>query len=470
MGRRGSPVTGHLDPVPAGLKVRREHDAICCAAHPNRNARRWRSSLLRNDADVADDGGHREADDDVAPRRHVDEALSVRGADGWGFGTLCAMGLLGNAGDIPGSVVDSDARAFWRSFVWAGRGAVALAVAVFASGCGSGTTGSGMTGSATSGSASQVTASEMACGDWFDATMGAGCRRVALPAAELARERARYVVLCQSWLGLPGQPISVSAFEVCAQAMKASGGCTGGANLAAACSFPATGALSDGASCADSGQCSSGVCTLRAGSANCGTCAAATPVGQSCSTTDCVGPLVCAGQPPTCQTPRRGAAGAACDTGANGCAPGLTCNRVTNVCSVPSGVGAVCGNANDCDATLVCSLTSLTCQPPGTAGAPCAVDADCGGGLGCLPNSKSAMQCGTIVGWASSGEPCDTATRCIVGSCDLPTGASADEQGTCPDVIPDGQPCSPTQYGQTCDVYAVCSGYSCTLGEPQACP
>jgi hypothetical protein len=378
------------------------------------------------------------------------------------------MGLWGNAGDRPCRVGDSYARAVGLFFSYARRTSVALGVAIVTAGCGSATSGSATSGSATSGSATSgsapsATALETACGNFFDASVGAGCGGPVRPAAELARERARFVVSCASGYSLPGITIT-AAFEACAQAMKAAGGCN-----TVACDFRSPGTLSDGSICASSEQCASGVCTVAAGSTHCGACAAATPVGQSCRDTDCIGPVACAGQPPTCEALTYGGAGAACDSGPNLCAPGLTCNTATATCSPPAGLGEPCDPVNGCNPAFTCNSTTLTCQPLGTVGEPCADDADCASGLGCLPNSKGAMQCGTIVGWAHSTEACDGATRCLVGDCGLPSGASEDTQGTCPLVIADGEPCGASNSDPICDVYAECVNGTCILGAPPSC-
>jgi hypothetical protein len=343
--------------------------------------------------------------------------------------------------------------------------AAALGVLAIATGCGGATKSSGGSGSP---STTNVSA-ETACGDIFDTDFGTGCDFVVPPASELARERVRYISLCESALDLTGEVITASDLEACAQALKATGGCARATNEPAACVFPNVGGLPGGSTCADDGQCSSGQCVPSSGSNLCGGCAAATPAGQDCSASDCTANTVCVGTPAVCQAVNYGSAGDACDSGANRCAPGLTCSTVTMLCAVPAGVDAPCHTQSDCDSTLLCGPSTQVCQSRGTAGQSCATDAECVGSLGCVPDAQGQTQCGAVT-WASSGQTCGGTVRCLVGQCSVASGVAANSQGVCPDVIPDGQPCSLGESSATCDVFSECTGGTCILGEMPGCP
>lgn len=197
-----------------------------------------------------------------------------------------------------------------------------------------------------------------------------------------------------------------------------------------------------------------------------GTCVAATPAGQPCSSGPCAPGLACSAANPggtsTCEPLTTSSAGGSC--GAAQCGTGLYCNGGTCVANLTA--GAACTAGDVCAPPLVCPLvsaaggTSSTCQNAVQAGGACGGTRDCAPNLSC---SSTSHQC-VAVTWVAAGQPCGDTALCLVGECEANGGSP-----TCPTVIPDGQPCTQNDPTQTCDSFANCLGGICVLGVPSSC-
>jgi hypothetical protein len=331
-----------------------------------------------------------------------------------------------------------------------GIGTALAAGAIAATACGGSTAGPSGGGSS-------------ACERYFD-TLFANCMGAAPPAAELARQRARFEKACANALALPGISVTPAALDACSSAVEAHG-CNGA--FQGPCSF-GPGALADGAHCASPDQCMSDSCTAGQTTGNgtasaCGTCVA----GSMCGTSVCAANTVCITNSTgaSCAPITFGSAGAACDGLKAQCNPGLVCSQVSHTCAQPGVMGDTCAAPIDCGGSLICSLglqgMPSTCQPRGAAGAPCQSDGDCTPSFGCDDTSHTCV----TLNWASAGQACGSTTRCLVGSCQN-NGTSG---STCPTVIADGQPCNGNNVTQTCDTLAECVG-TCEILGATACP
>jgi hypothetical protein len=332
-----------------------------------------------------------------------------------------------------------------------GLGTALAAGAIAVAACGGSTAGSGGGGSSV-------------CGRYYD-TLVANCMGSVPPAAELARERARFDQACVSALALPGISVTAAGLDACSSAIQARG--CNAVFQGGTCNF-GPGSLADGAHCGSPNQCMSDNCTAgqsTSGSAPtaCGTCVA----GSMCGTAVCANNTVCVpnGTGQSCAPISFGSAGAACDGLQTQCNPGLVCNQMSHTCAQPGAMGSPCVTALDCGDSLVCPLgpqgMGSKCQNRGLAGAACQSDGDCTADLGC---DDATHTCATLH-WASAGQACGATTRCLVGSCSNSATASA----TCPTVIADGQPCNGNDATQTCDTFATCVG-TCQILGATACP
>jgi hypothetical protein len=331
-----------------------------------------------------------------------------------------------------------------------GIGTALAAGAIAVTACGGSTVGSGGGGSS-------------ACERYFDARIG-NCAGPVPPAAELARERARFDQACANALALPGISVTAAGLDACSSAIQAHG-----CNVAfqGVCNF-GPGSLADGAHCASSEQCMSENCTAGQSTNGsplmaCGTCVA----GSMCGSTVCAANTVCVanGSGQSCAPISFGSAGATCDGQQAQCNPGLVCSQMSHKCAQPGAMGSPCFSPADCADSLICPVgpqgMGTMCQNRGPAGAACYSDTDCTPDLGC---DYSSNKCVTL-NWASAGQPCGATTRCLVGSCPNSSTTSA----TCPTVIADGQPCNGNDLTQTCDILAACTG-TCQIIGATACP
>jgi hypothetical protein len=311
------------------------------------------------------------------------------------------------------------------------------------------------------------------CGDYFDAVFAGSCNGPARPADEVARERALFLPLCANALSLPGEGVTASQLEACAQSLKSTGACLLSGVPTAACTF-SPGTLGAGSACADSGQCASGDCN-KSGAASdggtttnnaCGVCTAVVAVGQPCTGGGCGQNAVCDStvSPPVCAAVTFVDVGGSCNSTSLRCNAGLYCDSATRKCAAPGGAGTPCSNAigQACSPPLVCAGTPLTCQNAIAEGGACQVDSQCASGLGC---STATHQCAAIT-WADGGQPCGATIRCKVGSCPSAGGTTS---ATCPAIIPDGSACNNTTAAGTCDVFSQCTGGVCVSLDTTTC-
>ena len=334
--------------------------------------------------------------------------------------------------------------------------------------------------------------------DHYYAAQFTRCGGPQLPAAEAARQLARFEQVCQNEAALPGSGVTAATLDACADALDLSP-CEFPAGPPQACQFHGT--LPGGSPCADGIQCQSGRCGGTqsfspegpTGPAVCGTCANVTTVGQPCGQADCPAASACildnpGGSTYSCKATSDGTQGASCDDLTTYCQPGLYCAAQTATCQPVAAVGAACGDGSrppgdpgGCAAPYGCEELSMTCVSSPDGG-PCLSDFDCAPGLGCIPEGPCANparfgcsasgQCVPIT-WAQSGQPCSLAVRCLVGSCfsneSLPM-VQAPNGGllwsTCPAVVADDQPCNARS---TCDAFAECFQGACILSDAVSC-
>lgn len=314
------------------------------------------------------------------------------------------------------------------------------------------------------------TPTSTACGAYFDALYGSHCdpNRAA---SEAARDRGRFVTLCDADLALTGIATSASQLESCANALTAAGICLleGTSSLPTQCQGLNSGTLGSGADCFSGSQCQSGNCLLTADGgavATCGSCTAPIAVGQPCTASggNCGMGSVCSDTTMTCQVVVHGNVGAACGSNVALCSDGLYCDPTTLVCASAKSAGSSCTMIQgECASPLVCLSTTNACGNPGAAGAACMISPDCAPGFDC----GTSNQCAAVT-YAAAGEPCGGSLHCLVGSC---TGIGTSL--VCPTVVADGLGCSlasgsassgatPT----TCDTFASCDNGVCTLAPP----
>jgi hypothetical protein len=323
-------------------------------------------------------------------------------------------------------------------------------------------------GSATGGGRGSAGGS---CSNFFDAVFASDCLGPVPRADELARQRARFIGLCENELALPGQAIAAGQLDACASAFGA-GSCRATATTSQACAF-GHGALADGAACQTDTQCQSGICK---NASPCGMCAPAIPVGQACGGNTggtCAQGSACqfsaqsapGGQ---CVMVSYGNEGASCDGSAARCSGSLYCDLSTHKCTAPGGAGSACQASEACTGQLVCTGAPKSCQVRQPVGSPCQGRDECGPGLVC---PGFTHQCSQMT-WVSAGQPCSDTALCAVGPC--PAGASgpggAPVGAACPTVIADGKPCNTRDLTTTCDAFASCQNGICTLPGSAVCP
>ena len=195
--------------------------------------------------------------------------------------------------------------------------------------------------------------------------------------------------------------------------------------IALAACIAKPGSLSNGTGCGSDAQCQSGNCRL---SDECGVCGPARGAGDTCS-------------------------------GADGCAPGLSCNNL--VCGRAKGAGETCDSRADCPNSLACN--DGHCASPRSAGENCTEDAcDAHAGLYCANGVCRTTQ------YAAPGQHCDWANGldCAAGGFCRSTGTSS--QGTCVAPAKDGESCDDEQ-GPRCSAWATCTGGHCKLANPATC-
>jgi hypothetical protein len=267
------------------------------------------------------------------------------------------------------------------------------------------------------------------CGALFDAENGGACGPV-LPAAELARQRARFETICSDYLALPGSGITASALVACASALETTGACETDPRAPAECQFRGT--LPGGAACSDPLQCASGSC-VGGNNGACGACA--TPL-----------PAVTEGE-----------TGASCGSDTTPCTRGLTCDASSHCAPLGRG-GATCGTDADCAIGFSCSHAKRLCLPLATLGETCATN-----GQTCIPSLVCASASHTCVApaFVAAGQPCGDTSACLQGSCGYPSM-------TCPTVVADGQACVQNATAE-CDTFAGCVNGVCTSAGPAVC-
>lgn len=201
---------------------------------------------------------------------------------------------------------------------------------------------------------------------------------------------------------------------------------------------PIKGSLTPGSTCADDGQCDSGICK-GGGSSTCGVCIAPAAPGGSCKDLPC--PIgfycnsgsICTG---------RLAAGGSCKS-TNECKGATTCVIApdgTGTCATPPqhGPGEACANSNECDAAqnLTCAMstggkgicTKVTVVNPGdVCDAGSGISTLCAGGT-CQPTTGGKLVCAKF---AADGAACGGMNAsCGPGlKCTTPAGAGGNSGG-----------------------------------------
>lgn len=235
---------------------------------------------------------------------------------------------------------------------------------------------------------------------------------------------------CNEELGAPGSNVGGAEIATCGNAIAALSCDQVLVDSPQECNV--AGSRKDGEACQLDAQCESTNCRITSGS--CGTCAARSPAGGACaSSDDCAENLVCSST--VCATPVD--AGGACSTDEQ-CAGALICKG--GACAQASGAGEACNpQASECDGlqALFCNPQSSTCQK---------------------------------VEFANAGEPCGFVDSALVactggGKCNAPAGA---QQGTCSAPLADGASCS-LETGPDCLAPAECVAGSCQLPNPESC-
>lgn len=205
-----------------------------------------------------------------------------------------------------------------------------------------------------------------------------------------------------------------------------------------------TGTVANGGSCGDSSQCASTYCNVPSGQ-TCGTCAALSPNGGSCS------------QDAECPV-------------------GSTCTNST--CVVPGDVGAVCNaTTRPCLATLICRAGA--CDSPDLLGSSCTVTSNtdtygtCGAYSGnfCTATLSSSGTCQAFIFATATAPGCGYLNGVwpICGTTGFCQGSTSTARGTCQAASAVGQTCSDTG-GPLCLSPAVCVSGVCTLPDPTKCP
>jgi hypothetical protein len=190
----------------------------------------------------------------------------------------------------------------------------------------------------------------------------------------------------------------------------------------------------------------------------------------------------------TCQA--AGAQGQPCPRSIS-CNTGLRCDRTTNTCVPPGGVGTDCSNGSSaCDTTTYCEFTTDLCAALPTSGQACRTSsprctatAYCASGT-CAPKLGSGVTCSSFDSSCESGLYCDTSLtpdscqpkKAVGGSC---TSATQCTEGLrcinslCAAAKTAGQTCSSfSDCADTlsCDrVLRTCGTYTYTLVAGDSC-
>jgi hypothetical protein len=187
-----------------------------------------------------------------------------------------------------------------------------------------------------------------------------------------------------------------------------------------ACNF--RGRKLDGAACADSWQCGSGICTRTRG-VNCGTCARELGMNAQCGENDCGATLECSDN---------------------------------LLCQIPSDVGGACSAAQPCKAGTYCAGNQCAAQVEVANGA-CPVNAACAGhkGFACVQQQCQPIQ------YARTGQACGMGNSILCqgsSECSIAQGNT----GTCSGVALDNQACGGAA-GSSCLAPAECMGGFCKI-------
>jgi hypothetical protein len=225
-----------------------------------------------------------------------------------------------------------------------------------------------------------------ACDAYYAAQSGC-CGGPSLPAAEAARQLARFEQVCQNEAALPGSGITAASLAACASALGAAG--CDATSEPAACLFH--GALPADTACNDGVQCQSGDCVGTTsitpegpfGPYTCGFCAPGAPAAIAW------GPLV--------ECPD-----------SEGCSSG-SCSSITWASS-----GEPCGSTVDC-LVGTCDYGGFGPPQPGPDGGPPA-------GV-CPTIIADGQTCTNQPGGAGS---CDAYSECFEGACVLQDGAACE--------------------------------------------
>lgn len=245
----------------------------------------------------------------------------------------------------------------------------------------------------------------------------------------------RYVLYCTSILKAPGTGWTPQAIADCSSAylsldcnLYISQPFRAVDELTPPSCVPPPGALPDGASCLDAGQCQSGNCHHPIG-AFCGVCGPKAQSGEACSTNlDCAPHNICWN--------------GACQPAGE---PGDACAPQMNPCNFPwDCFGGACAKPG---------LTGETCNGNGPA---CSFFA----GYYCEP---STSQCQAF-DYTSSGAACGP----MMGAHTLCAGSGHCVNGACIDHAPDGAPCDP-MLGAVCMSPSFCINGACEPPNAAAC-
>jgi len=163
---------------------------------------------------------------------------------------------------------------------------------------------------------------------------------------------------CEDRLGKTGDQTSLAEYEACGEEfVNATCECTVGE----VCGFPTTGTLNDGSDCSADVQCSSGECD-GSGLETCGVCVALAGAGEDCSVLDC-GPNLWCDNADMCVTQLDN--GMTCAEGGecvSGICQDLVCSDPLGVGDLCSGPGAPMGAQCDFFIGLSCNPITGLCE------------------------------------------------------------------------------------------------------------
>jgi hypothetical protein len=259
----------------------------------------------------------------------------------------------------------------------------------------------------------------------------AGCEQSRMVAdyGDMGTCTSRRTAQCMAAAVAPGAMLTPPMLDACSTALQAANCDAYLYNAVAACVLK--GRRGDGGGCADSWQCSSGLCKRGRG-LNCGSCAPFAAAGTACGEGDCGPNLECA------------------DSG---------------VCATPSAVGGPCGNAQPCRAGGFCRGNACAAQIE-MMGAACMGAASCSGqkGLVCVqqqcaavPFAQAGQACG---GQGPASVFCQGSSECTLA------GQAQQNMGTCSMVVRDGEGCGD---GKSCLAPADCISGICQIPRGAEC-